>query len=74
LAGGVAAVVFGGVGNWEASSGNTLTMPLGLTFGRTLPVGDGAGVDLGIGAYDLVERPSNAPQWQLKFGVSYYFP
>jgi len=60
--------------NWEASSGNTLTLPLGMTFGRTLAVGGGAGLDLSIGAYRLVERPANAPQWQLKFGVSYFFP
>ena len=60
--------------NWEATSGNTLTLPLGLTFGRTLPLSGGAGIDLSIGAYNLVERPTNAPRWQLKFGISYFFP
>ena len=60
--------------NWEASSGNTLTLPLGLTFGRTLPLGGGAGIDLSVGVYNLVEQPTNAPQWQLKFGISYFFP
>ena len=60
--------------NWEASSGNTLTLPLGVTFGRTLALSGGAGLDLSIGAYNLVERPTNAPQWQFKFGISYFFP
>ncbi len=60
--------------NWEASSGNKVTVPLGATFGRTLPLSGGAGIDLSVGAYRLVERPTNAPQWQLKFGISYFFP
>ncbi len=59
--------------NWQASSGNKLTLPLGLTFGRTLLLGNGDGLDLNIGAYELVERPENGPEWQLKFGISYFF-
>ena len=59
--------------NWEASSGNELTLPLGATFGRTLLLGSGNGLDLNVGAYWLAEHPENAPQWQFKFGVSYYF-
>ena len=60
--------------NWEASSGDTLTLPLGVTFGRTLPLSGGTGIDLSVGAYNLIERPTNAPEWQLKFGISYFFP
>ena len=60
--------------NWEADSNNKLTLPLGLTFGRTMPLSGGAGLDLNVGAYHLTERPENAPQWQLKFGISYYWP
>ena len=60
--------------NWEASSGNTLTLSLGLTFGRTMPLSGGAGTDLNIGAYNLIEWPTDAPQWQMKFGISYFFP
>ena len=60
--------------NWEATSGNTLTLPLGATFGKTMPIGDGAGIDLSIGAYKLVVRPDGASRWQLKFGISYFFP
>ena len=60
--------------NWEATSGNTVTLPLGLTFGRTMPLSDGYGLDLNIGAYYLLERPDGAPRWQLKLGVSYFWP
>ena len=60
--------------NWEASSDNALTLPLGATFGKTMPVGDGAGLDLNIGAYKVVVRPDGASRWQLKFGISYFFP
>jgi hypothetical protein len=59
--------------NWKADSGNKLTLPLGLTVGRTILLGNGDGLDFSIGAYDLVERPENAPEWQLKLGLSYFF-
>ena len=59
--------------NWDASSGNKLTLPLGATFGRTLLLGNGDGLDLSIGVYGLAEKPDNAPSWQLKFGISYFF-
>jgi hypothetical protein len=59
--------------NWEAKSDNKLTLPLGLTAGRTILLGNGDGLDFSLGAYDLVERPENAPEWQLKVGLSYFF-
>jgi len=42
-------------------------------LGRTFLLRNGDGLDLSIGGYALVERPQNAPKWQLKFGVSYFF-
>jgi hypothetical protein len=59
--------------NWKADSGDEFTLPLGLTIGRTILLGNGDGLDFSIGAYDLVERPDNAPEWQLKLGLSYFF-
>ncbi len=59
--------------NWTADSSDRLTLPLGLTIGRTLLLGNGDGLDLSIGAYDLVERPDAGPEWQFKFGISYFF-
>ena len=59
--------------NWNGTSGNKLTVPLGLTGGRTMLLGNGDGLDLSVGAYKLVERPQNASRWQFKFGISYFF-
>ena len=59
--------------NWNADSGEELTLPMGLTIERTLLLGNGDGLDLSIGAYDLVERPDEGLEWQFKFGISYFF-
>ena len=59
--------------NWKGESGNKTTIPLGATYGRTMLLDSGNGLDLNIGAYYLVERIQGAPRWQLKFGISYYF-
>lgn len=56
--------------NWKADS-DKLTLPVGLTIGRTFLLSSGNGLDLSIGAYKLVARPQDAPKWQLKFGISY---
>ena len=58
--------------NWKANSGEKLTVPLGLDVGRMLLLGNGDGLLLSIGAFSMVERPTNSPDWQLKFGVSYF--
>ena len=60
--------------DWKVEdSSNALTVPLGLTFGKTLVLGSGDFIDLSIGAYPLVERPEGAASWQLKLGFSYFF-
>ena len=59
--------------NRKASSGNKWQVPLGLTFGRTLLMGNGDGLDLSIGAYDLAKSPEGGHSWQLKFGISVFF-
>jgi len=59
--------------NWQADSESAWMVPLGLTLGRTVLLGNGDGLDLNIGAYPLVKRPDNAAKWQLKLGISYYF-
>ncbi|MGI9371696.1 MAG: hypothetical protein ACR2OJ_04310 [Hyphomicrobiales bacterium] len=56
--------------DWKAKGSNQWTVPLGLTAGRTLPIGGGSALDLSLGAYAVVARPDGAPSWQLKFGVS----
>ena len=59
--------------NWNATSGNRLTVPIGLTGGKTILLGNGDGLDLNLGAYGMLEKPADAPQWQVRFGISYYF-
>jgi len=59
--------------NPKADSGNKWQVPLGLTFGKTMLLGNGDGLDLSLGAYDLTEKPELGSTWQLKFGISYFF-
>lgn len=60
--------------NWKAeNSSDAFTLPLGLTFGKTLLLESGDFIDLSVGAYPLVARPDRAAEWQLKLGFSYFF-
>jgi len=59
--------------NPKATSGNKWQVPLGLTFSRMIMLGNGDGLDLSIGAYDLAKSPDGGHSWQLKFGISYFF-
>ena len=61
--------------NWNADSGDRWQIPLGLTAGKTMAIGkEGHALDLSLGAYGLAERPKGGADWQLKFGVSLFFP
>ena len=60
--------------DWNASSGNEWTVPLGLTVGRTFAMKGGHGLDLSIGGYYNVVRPDGAADWQMRFGVTWIFP
>ena len=59
--------------NWNGTSGNRLTLPLGGVAGKTLLLGNGDGLDLNVGVYGLVDKPDDAPSWQLKFGISCFW-
>lgn len=59
--------------DWNGNSDNALTVPLGLTFGKAVVFESGDFLDLSVGAYPLAVRPDNAPSWQFKAGVSYFF-
>ena len=59
--------------DWNAKSSDKLTLPLGLTAGRTILLGNGDGLGMSMGLYGLAVRPENGPEWQLKFGLSYFF-
>ena len=57
--------------DWKQSGRDRWTVPLGLTAGKVMPIRGGAALDLSIGGYRVVARPDGAPDWQLKFGISF---
>ena len=60
--------------DWNAPSRDRWTVPLGLGVSRTQDLGAGYGLDLGIGAYWLAERPSGGADWQLRFHINVVIP
>lgn len=57
--------------DWE---GEDWTVPLGATFGKTFVVAGGHAIDVNVGAFSLVDRPSGGNDWQFKFGLSWILP
>lgn len=60
--------------DWKAPSGDRVTLPLGLTVGRTFDLGGGYGLDLALGAYGFAVRPEGGPAWQIKYALTVLFP
>lgn len=59
--------------NWEASSSNTWTVPLGLGIGQIMKFGEQP-VNLQASYYYNVERPDNAANYQVRLQVQFLFP
>jgi len=59
--------------NWEAESGQKLTVPIGGGVGKLLKVGEQA-MNIRAEAYYNVERPDSAPEWTVGFTVQLLFP
>jgi len=59
--------------NWEASSSNRWTVPLGGGVGRVFKVGNQP-INSRLEAYYNVARPDAAPDWQLNFTWQFLFP
>ena len=59
--------------NWEASSGNKWTVPVGLGIGQIMRWGRQP-VNLQAAAYYNVERPDFAPNWNIRLQVQFLFP
>ena len=57
-------------------NGNSWTIPLGLTAGRTFDMGGGHGFDFSIGGYHLPSwgRAKGGAKYQLKLGLTWVFP
>ena len=48
-----------------------MTLPLGLSAGRTWDIGDGQGIDASLGVYGYPVSPNGGPDWALKFGITW---
>jgi hypothetical protein len=59
--------------NWEASSDDRWTVPLGGGIGKLLKFGNQP-VNISLQAYGYVERPAGGPEWGLRFQVQFLFP
>jgi hypothetical protein len=59
--------------NWEASSGQRWTVPLGAQISQIIPIGK-IPVSFLLGAYYNIEKPDNGPDWSLRFQFSLLFP
>ena len=49
-------------------------IPIGATFGKTFILDGGYLLDMNAGVYPLVETPDGGNDYQLKFGISWFFP
>ncbi len=59
--------------NWETSSSNRWTVPLGAGVGRVFKVGN-QGINSRLEAYYNVEKPDGAPDWNFQFTWQFLFP
>lgn len=59
--------------NWEASSGNVWTVPLGGGGGKIIRVGK-LPVNLGLQAYGYAAKPASGPSWTLRSVVTAMLP
>ena len=59
--------------NWEASSGNEWTVPVGGGLGKVFPIGKQP-VNLNLQAYYNVERPAPVGAWSSRIVVQFMFP
>ena len=59
--------------NWNASSGNKWTIPLGGGVGKLFKIGNQA-INSRIEAYYNIEKPDGGPDWQTVFTFQFLFP
>ena len=59
--------------NWDAPSSQRWTVPIGGGLGKLFSIGNQT-INSRLEAYYMVERPDNAPDWQLIFTFQVLFP
>ena len=60
--------------DWNASSSNAWTVPLGLAVGKMFALQSGHGIEVFAGPYYNVERPDGAANWTIKWGINWLLP
>lgn len=59
--------------NWKASSGEQWTVPVGGGMGRIFAMGDQK-VNVSLAGFGNVVKPTNGPDWSLRFQFTLLFP
>ncbi len=59
--------------DWTADTANAWIIPMGADIGKAFKLG-AQDLSLQIGAYDLVKRSDDAPQWIMRVNVTLLFP
>ena len=59
--------------NWEASSSDQWTIPIGGGVGKIFRIGKQP-INMSLQAFENVEKPSNAADWQLRLQIQLLFP
>ena len=59
--------------NWQASSGQQWTVPIGGGVGKLFKLGD-LPINTSLAAYYNVVRPDYGPNWQMRVQVQFMFP
>ena len=57
--------------DWNATSDNAWTVPLGLGAGRTIAFEAGGGLNLVLGYYNNVVKPDGAADWMIRLSVNF---
>ncbi len=60
--------------NWEASSGNEWTVPMGVGFGRAMRFGSVPGAAQIHAYYNVATPEETGEEWQLRLQIQFLFP
>ena len=59
--------------DWTVDAANAWTIPMGADIGKAFKMGS-QDLSLQVGAYDLLKRPDDAPQWISRVSATFLFP
>jgi hypothetical protein len=59
--------------NWNASTGNKWTVPIGIGGGKLIRAGK-LPINIQVGYYNYVVKPDGGPKWQLRTQIQFILP